>query len=368
MKKYDYLIVGSGLFGATFAHQATLKGKKCLVIDKRSHIGGNVYCDEELGIQIHTYGAHIFHTSNKEVWDYINQFAEFNNFILNLVANYKGTVYNLPFNMNTFSKIWPDVVYPKDAIRHIEEEKKEIIDEPKNLEEKAISLVGRSIYERLIKNYTEKQWNRSCKNLPEFIITRIPVRLTYNNNYYYDKYQGIPIGGYNQIIEKMLEGSNVELNVNYLENKDKYSNIANKIIYTGMIDEFYNYQFGELEYRSLEFEHITLPDIDNYQGTACMSFTDENTKYTRIIEHKHFEMLESKGTIITKEYPKDWKKGDEAYYPLNDDKNNNLYKKYKEISEKDTNIIFGGRLGHYKYYDMDKTIEAALKLSKEELN
>lgn len=365
MKKYDYLVVGAGLFGSTFAYEASKRGKKVLVIDKRNHIGGNCYCEKKLGTNVHKYGAHIFHTSNKEIWDYVNNFCEFNNFILNLVANYKGTLYNLPFNMNTFNKIWDDIVYPSDAKRHIDEERKEIVGEPKNYEEQAISMVGRSIYEKLIKEYTEKQWNKDCKELPSFIIKRLPVRYTFNNNYYFDRYQGIPIGGYNQIFEKMLENCDVELNVNFLENKEKYSKIADKILYTGMIDEFYDYKFGELEYRSLEFEHIELPDCENYQGTACMSFTDKETKYTRIIEHKHFEMLEGGGTVITKEYPKDWKRGDEAYYPLNNDKNNGLYEKYVELSKNDTNIIFGGRLGHYKYYDMDKTIEAALKLVKE---
>ena len=366
MKKYDYLIVGAGLFGSTFAYEASKRGKKCLVIDKRDHIGGNCYSEKILGTNVHKYGAHIFHTSNKKVWDFVNQFCEFNNFILNVVANYKGNVYNLPFNMNTFSKIWDDVVTPEDAFKHIELERKEMEGkEPSNLEEQAISLVGRSIYEKLIKGYTEKQWNKSCTELPSFIIKRLPVRYTYNNNYYYDRYQGIPIGGYNQIFEKMLKNCDVLLNVNFLDDKEKYLSLASKVLYTGMIDEFYDYQFGELEYRSLRFEQIELPDVENYQGTACMSFTDKDTKYTRIIEHKHFELLEGGGTVITKEYPKDWKRGDEAYYPLNNEKNNLLYEKYKELSKKDSQIIFGGRLGHYKYYDMDKTIEAALKLSEE---
>ena len=366
MKKYDYLIVGAGLFGSTFAYEATKKGKKCLVIDKRNHIGGNCYCKKMLDINVHYYGAHIFHTSNEEVWNFINQFCSFNNFILNVVANYKGKVYNLPFNMNTFSKIWDDIVYPEDALKHIESERKEMKNkEPNNLEEQAISLVGRTIYEKLIKGYTEKQWNKSCKELPSFIIRRLPVRYTYNNNYYYDRYQGIPIGGYNQIFEKMLSNCDVELNVDFLKNKEKYEKLADKIIYTGMIDEYYGYKYGELEYRSLRFEHIELPDIKNYQGTACMSFTDSETKFTRIIEHKHFELLEDGGTVITKEYSKDWKKGDEAYYPLNNTTNNELFEKYKKLSSKDKNIIFGGRLGNYKYYDMDKTIEAALDLAKE---
>ena len=365
--KYDYLIVGAGLYGSTFAYEASKKGKKCLVIDKRNHIGGNCYCENILGINVHKYGAHIFHTSNKEVWDFVNQFCEYNNFILNLIANYKGKLYNLPFNMNTFNQIWDDISSPADAIRHIEEEKKEIKGEPHNYEEQAINLVGRSIYEKLIKEYTEKQWNKDCKELPSFIINRLPVRFTFNNNYYYDRYQGIPIGGYNQIFEKMLEKCDVELGVNYLDNREYYDSVADKIIYTGMIDEFYNYKYGELEYRSLKFENEILPDVTNYQGTACMSFTDKETKYTRIIEHKHFELLNDGGTVITREYPKDWKKGDEAYYPLNNEKNNDLYKKYYEFLKKEKKVVFGGRLGHYKYYDMDKTIEAALKFAHEEL-
>ena len=361
MNNYDYLIVGSGLFGATCAYELNKKGYKVLVIDKRNHIGGNIYTEEINGINVHKYGAHIFHTSNKEVWDYINKFADFNNYINTPVANYNGQIYNLPFNMNTFTKLWDDVKTPLDAKNKIDEERKELNGkEPTNLEEQAISLVGRTIYEKLIKGYTEKQWNKSCKELPAFIIKRLPVRYTFNNNYFNDRYQGIPIGGYTKIIEKMLDGIDVKLNINYLEHKDDYKDIKN-IIYTGMIDEYYNYSLGHLEYRSLKFENEEYKDIDNYQGNAVVNYTDEKTPYTRIIEHKHFEFNTCKGTIITREYPTDWKVGMEAYYPLNNDKNNELYNKYKELSNND-NIIFGGRLGNYKYYDMDKTIEEALNL------
>ncbi len=366
MKQYDYLIVGAGLYGSTFAYEASKRNKKVLVIDKRNHIGGNVYCENKLGINVHKYGAHIFHTSIKEIWDYINEFANFNNFILNLIANYKGELYNLPFNMNTFNKLW-GVNTPEEAKKIIEKQKNERgINEPKNYEEQAISLVGVDVYNKLIKEYTEKQWNRKCSELPSFIIKRLPVRYTFNNNYYYDRYQGIPIGGYNQIFEKMLANCDVELGVNYLDNKEKYEHIAKKIIYTGMIDEYYDYKYGELEYRSLSFEHIELPEIENYQGTACMSFTSKDVDYTRIIEHKHFELLDSGGTVITKEYPKDWKRGDEAYYPINNNKNTDLYHKYASLAQNEKNIIFGGRLGHYKYYDMDKTIASALELVKKE--
>jgi UDP-galactopyranose mutase len=363
MKKYDYLIVGAGLFGSTFAYEATKKGKKCLVIDKRNHIGGNVFCENVHGINVHKYGAHIFHTSNKEIWNYINNFCEFNNFVLNVIANYHGELYDLPFNMNTFNKLW-GVITPEEAKNKIDSQANNILN-PKNYEEQAISLVGTDVYKKLIKEYTEKQWGRDCKELPSFIIKRLPVRYTYNNNYYYDRYQGIPIGGYNQIFEKMLDKSDVELSSNYLDNKDKYDSLADKVIYTGMIDEFFNYKFGELEYRSLNFETEYLKGIDNYQGTSVMSFTSSDIPYTRIIEHKHFEMLDCKGTIITKEYPKTWHHGDEAYYPINNDLNNDLFNKYKDLASKQEKVIFGGRLGNYKYYDMDKTIEAALDLAKE---
>ena len=365
MKKYDYLIVGAGLFGATFAYEMEKAGKKCLVIDRRNHIGGNIYCENINNINVHKYGAHIFHTSNKQTWEYVNSFVEFNNYINSPIANYNGELYNLPFNMNTFTKLWNDVVTPSDAMKKINSEK--FMGEPKNLEEQAKSLVGTTIYEKLIKDYTEKQWGRPCNELPAFIIKRLPVRYTFNNNYFNDRYQGIPIGGYNKIIESMLKNCDVKLNVDYLKNMDKYNNLADKVLYTGMIDEYYNYKFGNLEYRSLKFDTEVLPNIDNYQGNAVINYTDSKTKYTRIIEHKHFEFNDCKGTIITKEYPSDWHIGDEAYYPVNDDHNNELFNKYLDLSKLETNVIFGGRLGNYKYYDMDKTIESALELVSNEL-
>jgi UDP-galactopyranose mutase len=366
MQKYDYLIVGAGLFGSTFAYEMTRQGKKCLVIDRRSHIGGNIYNENVNGINVHKYGAHIFHTSNKMIWDYINKFAEFNNYINTPVANYNGELYNLPFNMNTFTKLWSDVKTPTDAKNKIEKEKYH--GEPHNLEEQAQSLVGTTIYEKLIKGYTEKQWGKPCNQLPAFIIKRLPVRYTFNNNYFNDRYQGIPIGGYNQIIEKMLKDCDVKLNVDYLKEQDKYNKLANKILYTGMIDEYYNFKYGNLEYRSLKFETEILSNIDNYQGNAVINYTDNKTPYTRIIEHKHFEFNDCKGTIITKEYPCTWHIGDEAYYPVNDAKNNELYNKYLELAQNETKVIFGGRLGNYKYFDMDKTIEAALNLIKNHVN
>lgn len=367
MKKYDYLIVGAGLYGATFAYEASKKGKKCLVIDKRNHIGGNIYCENTNGINVHKYGAHIFHTSDKEIWDYVNQFAEFNNYVNSPIANYKGEIYNLPFNMNTFSKLW-GVVTPKEAQEKIEEQKSKYnITDPKNLEEQAISLVGKDIYLKLVKEYTEKQWGRDCKELPAFIIKRLPVRFTYDNNYFNDRYQGIPMGGYNVIIEKMLENADIELGVDYLKNKEEYDQKADKVLFTGMIDEYFNYKYGNLEYRSLKFENEIYEDIDNYQGNAVVNYTSHDQKYTRIIEHKHFEFNKCKGTVITKEYPMDWKPGDEAYYPVNDEKNNTLFEKYKELAQKETNVIFGGRLGNYKYYDMDKVIKASLELANSEL-
>ena len=367
MKKYDYLIVGAGLYGATFAYEASKKGKKCLVIDKRNHIGGNIYCEKTNEINVHKYGAHIFHTSDKEIWDYVNQFAEFNNYVNSPIANYKGEIYNLPFNMNTFSKLW-GVVTPKEAQEKIEEQKAEYkITDPKNLEEQAISLVGKDIYLKLVKEYTEKQWGRDCKELPAFIIKRLPVRFTYDNNYFNDRYQGIPMGGYNVIIEKMLENADIELGVDYLKNKEEYDQKADKVLFTGMIDEYFNYKYGNLEYRSLKFENEIYEDIDNYQGNAVVNYTSHDQKYTIIIEHKHFEFNKCKGTVITKEYPMDWKPGDEAYYPVNDEKNNTLFEKYKELAQKETNVIFGGRLGNYKYYDMDKVIKASLELANSEL-
>lgn len=370
MKKYNYLIVGSGLFGSIFAYEANKRGKKCLVIDKREHIGGNIYTEKIEGINVHKYGAHIFHTSNKEIWNYINQFAEFNRYTNSPIARYKDELYNMPFNMNTFNKLW-GVVTPTEAKKKIEEEKREAgIVEPKNLEEQAISLVGRTIYEKLVKGYTEKQWGQKATELPNFIIKRLPVRFIYDNNYFNDIYQGIPIGGYTSIIEKMLKGIDIKLNCDFFDNREELENIAEKIVFTGPIDKFYNYKYGELEYRSLRFETDIL-DEENYQGNAVVNFTEYEVPYTRIIEHKHFEFGASLGnlaegiakekTIITKEYPDMWKQGKEPYYPINNDKNNNLYTKYFELSKKDKNVIFGGRLGLYKYFDMDKVIEAALK-------
>lgn len=366
MKKYDYVIVGAGLFGATFAYEMTKKNKKCLVIDRRDHIAGNIYCEEVNGINVHKYGAHIFHTNKKEIWEYMNQFVEFNNFVNTPIANYCGEIYNMPFNMNTFSKLW-GVSTPKEAKEKIEEQKKAYgVENPQNLEEQAISLVGKDIYEKLVKGYTEKQWGRECKDLPSFIIKRLPVRFTYNNNYFKDRYQGIPIGGYNVIIEKMLEGSTVELGVDYLKEKAKYDELTEKVLFTGMIDEYFEYCLGNLEYRSLQFESEVLEGVENYQGVAVVNYTDSKTPYTRIIEHKHFEFGEQKDTVVTKEYPKQWKVGDEAYYPVNDEKNNSLYQQYKELAKKEENVIFGGRLGNYQYYDMDKVIEASLELTKQQ--
>lgn len=358
-KKYDYLIVGAGLFGSVFVYEATKRGKKCLVIDRRSHIGGNVYCENIEGINVHKYGAHIFHTSNKSIWDYVNQFVEFNRYTNSPVANYNGEIYNLPFNMNTFNKLW-EVRTPQEAKKKIEEQKNEAgVKEPKNLEEQAISLVGTDIYAKLIKGYTEKQWGRSATELPAFIIKRLPVRFTYDNNYFNDKYQGIPIGGYNVIIEKMLEGADIHLNTDFFSNRDELEAQADKVVFTGMIDEYFNYRFGKLEYRSLKFESELL-DIDNYQGNAVINYTDRGTPYTRIIEHKHFEFGNQEKTVITKEYPVDWKQGDEPYYPINDSKNNEVYKKYKNLAENQEKVIFGGRLAMYKYYDMHQVIGAAL--------
>ena len=364
--KYDYLIVGAGLFGATFAHRATKAGKKCLVIDKRNHIAGNAYCENVDGINIHKYGAHIFHTSDDEVWNYINQFAKFNNYINSPVAIYKDELYNLPFNMNTFSKLW-NIKTPKEAKDIIEEQRKMYgVEEPANLEEQALSLVGKDIYEKLIKNYTMKQWGRKCSELPAFIIRRLPLRFTYDNNYFNDRYQGIPEGGYTKIVSKMLEGCDVELSVDFLANRDKYMNMANKVIYTGMIDEYYDFKLGNLEYRTVRFDTERLDDTDNYQGNEVVNYTSDEEPYTRIIEHKHFEFGKQDFTIISKEYSVEWKEGMEPYYPLNDDKNNDLVNKYKELASKEDRVIFGGRLGHYKYYDMDKVIKEALNLAIEE--
>ncbi len=377
MKSYDYLIVGSGLFGAIFAYEANKKGKKCLVIDKRLHIGGNIYTENIEGINVHKYGAHIFHTSNKEVWKYINQFAEFNRYTNSPVARYKDELYNMPFNMNTFNKLW-GVFTPQEAKQKIEEEKKASgIIEPKNLEEQAISLVGKTIYEKLVKGYTEKQWGQKATELPSFIIKRLPVRFIYDNNYFNDIYQGIPMGGYTKIIEKMLDGIEVRLNCDFFENREELENLADKIIFTGPIDRFYDYKFGELEYRSVRFETEIL-DVENYQGNAVVNYTEYEVPYTRIIEHKHFEYGQSLGklpegnaktkTIISREYSDKWNREKEPYYPINNEKNNNLYEKYKEYSKRDKNVIFGGRLGEYKYYDMDKVIEQALNCVRNEIN
>ena len=378
--KYDYLVVGTGLFGATFAYEAKKKGKKCLVIDKRQNIGGNIYTKNVDGINVHIYGAHIFHTSNKEIWDYINQFAEFNRYTNSPVARYKNELYNLPFNMNTFHELWDDVFTPEDAMKHINAERKEIFEklngrEPANLEEQAISLIGKTVYEKLIKGYTEKQWGMSCEELPAFIIKRLPVRLVYDNNYFNDKYQGIPIGGYTQIIEKMLEGIETKLNYDYFEHKEELKNIAEKIVFTGPIDQFYDYKFGHLEYRSVRFETEEL-NVNNYQGNAVVNYTEKEVPYTRIIEHKHFEVGKQLGneetentpsyghTIISREYSDKWDETKEPYYPINNEKNNALYEKYAELASKDKNVIFGGRLGQYKYYDMDKVIASALEICK----
>ena len=365
--KYDYLVVGAGLYGAVFAYEAKKKGKTCLVIDKRDHIAGNIYCENIHDINVHKYGAHIFHTSDKKIWDYVNQFAEFNNYINSPIARYKDELYNLPFNMNTFSKMW-NIVTPQEAKDIIASQIADLnITEPKNLEEQALSLVGRDVYEKLIKGYTEKQWGRDCKELPSFIIKRLPLRFVYDNNYFNDRFQGIPMGGYTKIVEKMLDGIEVRLNTNYLDNREKFDAMADKIVYTGMIDQFYDYKLGVLEYRSVRFETEEL-DMENYQGNAVVNYTEREVPYTRIIEHKHFEFGKQPTTIISREYSSEWKKGDEPYYPVNNEKNNNLYQQYKELADKEAKVIFGGRLGGYKYYDMDKVIAAALEMCETELN
>ena len=357
---YDYLIVGAGLFGAVFAHEMTKEGKKCLVVEKRDHIAGNIYCETVDDIHVHRYGAHIFHTSNKKVWDYINTFAEFNNYINSPVASYKDELYNLPFNMNTFSKMW-GIKTPQEAKDIIAKQIKELdIKEPKNLEEQALSLVGQDVYQKLIKGYTEKQWGRDCKDLPSFIIKRLPLRFVYDNNYFNDRFQGIPIGGYTPIVEKMLEGCDVLLNTDYFEYRKTNPDIADKVVYTGMLDKYFDYKLGVLEYRSVRFEHERL-DTDNYQGNAVVNYTEREVSYTRIIEHKHFEFGTQPTTVISKEYPSEWKLGDEPYYPVNEKKNEELANGYRELAAKEENVIFGGRLGEYRYYDMDKVIEAALQ-------
>ena len=361
---YDYLLVGAGLFNATLANIFASKGKKCLVIDKRSHIAGNIYTENLDGINVHKYGAHIFHTDDKEIWDFVNHFATFNRYTNCPVANYNGQIFNMPFNMNTFNKIWSDVVTPSQAKKRIEEQAAEMKGRiTQNLEEQAISLVGRDIYERLIKGYTEKQWGRPCAELPPSIIKRLPVRFIYDNNYFNDVYQGIPICGYTKMVEKMLCGVEVRLNCDFLENHSELENVADKIIYTGMIDQFFDYCYGELEYRSLRFETEKL-DCENFQGNAVVNYTDSKTPYTRIIEHKHFEFGTQPVTYITREYPATWKKGDEPYYAMNNEKNNSLYAKYAELASRQNKVIFGGRLGMYKYFDMDDTIAAAFELAK----
>lgn len=364
--KYDYLIVGAGLYGAVFANEATKHGKKCLVIDRRPHIGGNIYTEEVENINVHRYGAHIFHTSDKRIWDYVNQFADFNNYINSPVAVYKDEIYNLPFNMNTFSRMW-NIKTPGEAKEIIAKQIAELhIEKPENLEEQALSLVGRDVYEKLIKGYTEKQWGRDCRELPSFIIKRLPLRFTYDNNYFNDRYQGIPIGGYTQIIKKMLEGSDVRPGTDYFEFIKENPDIAGKTVYTGMIDEFYGFRFGHLEYRTVRFETEVL-DCDNYQGNAVVNYTDREVPWTRIIEHKHFEFGKQEKTVISREYSTEWKPGMEPYYPVNDEKNTRLYEQYKELADKERNVIFGGRLGNYKYYDMDKVIMAALEVVSHEI-
>lgn len=368
---YDYLVVGSGLFGAVFARQATDAGKKVLVIDKRPNVAGNVYTEKVEGINFHKYGAHIFHTNNTEVWNYVNRFATFNRFTNSPVANYKGELYSMPFNMYTFNKMW-GVVTPEEAAAKIEEQKKEITGEPRNLEEQAISLVGRDIYEKLVKGYTEKQWGRDCKELPAFIIKRLPVRLTFDNNYFNALYQGIPIGGYTKLVENLLDGIEVQLNVDYLVDRAKWDAIAEKVVYTGAIDAFFNYSLGNLEYRSVRFENEVL-DIPNFQGNAAVNYTDRETPWTRIIEHKWFEFGKDENgndlpkTIISREYSSEWKPGDEPYYPVNDEKNGALYKEYRALADQEGKVIFGGRLGEYKYYDMDAVVASALECAKREL-
>lgn len=374
---YQYLVVGAGLYGAVFAHEMEKRGKDCLVIEKRDHIAGNIYTKEVNGIQVHEYGAHIFHTSDKEVWNYVNRFVEFNHYINCPVARYKDELYNLPFNMNTFAKMW-NIKTPKEAREHIDAQIADLhITEPKNLEEQALSLVGRDIYEKLVKGYTEKQWGRDCKELPSFIIKRLPVRFVFDNNYFNDPYQGIPKGGYTQIVEKLLEGIPVKLGTDYetfcqrstdggfisMDGEDTFE----KVLYTGMIDQFYEYCYGELAYRSLRFETEYLKDEDNYQGNAVVNYTEREVPYTRIIEHKHFEFGTQKGTVITREYPKEWSRGDEPYYPVNDQHNSELYEKYAQRAAQEKNVLFGGRLGQYKYYDMDKVVRAALTMVEEQL-
>jgi UDP-galactopyranose mutase len=359
-KEYDYLIVGSGLFGAVFAHEAKKRGKKCLIVDRRNHAGGNIYCENIEGINVHKYGAHIFHTNDKTIWDYVNSFVEFNRYTNTPVALYKDELYNLPFNMNTFYQLW-GVKTPQEAKDKIQSQIDQLnIAEPTNLEEQALSLIGTDIYEKLIKGYTEKQWGRPATELPAFIIKRLPVRFTYDNNYFNDKYQGIPIGGYNKLIDGLLEGIEVRLNVDYFENREQWNSLAPNIVFTGKIDQYYDFQFGQLEYRSLKFEHET-HDTENFQGNAVVNYTEREVPYTRILEHKHFEFGTQPKTVVTKEYPEEWTAEKEPYYPINDEKNNAVFKKYEELAKNEANVIFGGRLAEYKYYDMHQIIGSALK-------
>lgn len=362
MAEFDYLIVGAGLYGACFAHIATIKGKKCLVIDKRTHVGGNLYCEDVEGISVHKYGAHIFHTSNKKVWDFVTSLVEFNNYINSPIANYNGKLYNLPFNMNTFNSLW-GVITPQQAIDVIESQKKDAgITEPANLEEQAISLVGKDIYEILIKGYTEKQWGRKCTELPTSIIKRLPVRFTFDNNYFNDVYQGIPIGGYNKLFDRLLSGVEVRLSTDFFSHREKLVSLADKTVFTGPIDQYFDYRFGKLEYRTVRFEHQLL-DMPNYQGVAVMNYTDSETPFTRVIEHKHFDFGKQDKTVISKEFSSEWKENSEPYYPINNDKNNSLYLRYKELADKEPNTIFGGRLAEYKYYDMHHIIEQVMNIS-----
>lgn len=375
-RHYDYLVVGAGLFGSVFSREMNKHGRRCLVIDRRGQIAGNIYTSETRGIHVHEYGAHIFHTSNREIWEYMNQFAEFNHFVNSPMAVYKDEIYNLPFNMNTFSRLW-GIKTPDEARERIKEQIDALsIEEPKNLEEQALSLAGRDVYEKLIKGYTEKQWGRSCRELPAFIIKRVPLRFTYDNNYFTDIYQGIPVGGYTALVQKMLEGTEIRLNTGFKEFDRSQKEAArngndfisyDKVVYTGMIDEYFDYCLGNLEYRSLKFEKEDMPDCDNYQGNAVINYTEREVPYTRIIEHKHFEFGKGEGTIITREYPAAWKIGDEPYYPVNDERNNKLFAGYQELAEREENVLFGGRLGQYRYYDMDKVVEAALCMVEKEL-
>ena len=364
MKKYDYLLIGAGLYSAVFAYLATKSGKKCLVIEKRNHVGGNIYCEKIEGINVHKYGAHIFHTSNRKVWDFVNSLVEFNRYTNSPVANYKGEMYNMPFNMNTFSKMW-GISTPEEAKAIIEKQRKQIQNEPQNLEEQAISLVGTDIYQKLVKGYTEKQWGRDCRELPAFIIKRLPMRYTYDNNYFNDLYQGIPIGGYNELIDKLLKGCDIQTGINYLEHREEYTQKAEKIVYTGPIDAYFDYSLGKLEYRTVRFETEVL-DMENYQGVAVVNYTDRETPYTRIIEHKHFEFGTQSKTVISREYPSEWTEDMEPYYPVNDEKNQALYQQYAELAKKEK-TIFGGRLGEYNYYDMDKVIESAMNRFENEI-